>query len=365
MLQVNTDQGWLSFLLFIIFMVVMTFYGQKIQLFIWINEIERQLKKLKMFADESKEKLAEAVSRHGKKKKDALAEIENFSHFFIISPVDLDPAGVLKRLEYLLDTGKGKLESYVSALAPKADEISRNNYENMLEACIALDYIYRVVRHFLMLGKRTQSTIIVMQIHMQLPQIMEIASSYFKALDSFSLGVPIGDGIGALVAFKLAHGFPYEEIVKDTIVYSGELENRKLYVVKAKGPGGNVGKPGEAVKKLVSRARRRIKRAIIVDAAVKLEGEKTGEVAEGVGAAIGDPGPEKYKIEEVMRRNNIPIDAIVIKQSIADAITTMKKEIALSADKVVEKIKDIIRTKTAIDDVVLVIGVGNTMGVGQ
>ena len=46
---------------------------------------------------------------------------------------------------------------------------------------------------------------------------------------------------------------------------------------------------------------------IMVDAAGKLEGEDVGEIAEGVGAAIGGPGVEKYKIERAAIENNIPL----------------------------------------------------------
>ncbi len=352
-------------MIFIIFMIIMTFYGQKIQLLIWIGEIEKQLRKLQKLSEESKEKLAEALSKYGRTKKDLLKDIEKFTKFFIISPVDLDPAGVLKRLEHLLDVSKTKMEEYVHILAPKANEVHSDNYENMFEACAALDYIYRIVRHYLILGKKTQSTIVIMQIHMQLPQIMEIANSYFKALDSFSKGLPIGDGIGPLVAFHLARGYPYREIVEDTVVYDAAFKDRKLFVIKAKGPGGNVGKPGEAVKKLINEFKKKISRVVIIDAAAKLEGETTGEIAEGVGAAIGDPGPEKYKIEESIRKYNIPIDALIIKQSLPDAITTMKKEIAETAKKVVDKVKDIILSRTKEGNIVLVIGVGNTIGIGQ
>ena len=37
---------------------------------------------------------------------------------------------------------------------------------------------------------------------------------------------------------------------------------------------------------------------IMIDAGLKLEGELVGEVSEGIGAAIGGPGVDAYKIEE-------------------------------------------------------------------
>ena len=37
------------------------------------------------------------------------------------------------------------------------------------------------------------------------------------------------------------------EISKDTIVQEVNFEDRVVYVVRAKGPGGTVGKPGKAI----------------------------------------------------------------------------------------------------------------------
>lgn len=103
----------------------------------------------------------------------------------------------------------------------------------------------------------------------------------------------------------------------------------------------------------------------MIDAALKLEGEKTGSIAEGIGAAIGGIGVDRFKIEEVAQKNNIPVYAIVIKQSLVEAISIMKKDIAESTDKVIEITQKIINEKSEKGDNILVIGVGNTIGVAQ
>ena len=51
-------------------------------------------------------------------------------------------------------------------------------------------------------------------------------------------------------------------------------------------------------------------------------------MAEGIGVAIGGIGVEKYQIEEVATRLGVPVYAVIVKQSIQDAITIMRKEIA-------------------------------------
>ena len=136
-------------------------------------------------------------------------------------------------------------------------------------------------------------------------------------------------------------------------------------MLKAEGPGSSVGKPGEAVARLVEQYGGKIARIIMVDAASKLEGEKTGDVVEGVGAAIGDPGPEKYKIEEAAVKWGIPIDAIIVKMGLDEALSTMKKEIVDAADEVVERIKKIVAERVKEGEVVIVAGIGNTIGIGQ
>jgi hypothetical protein len=144
-----------------------------------------------------------------------------------------------------------------------------------------------------------------------------------------------------------------------------EYKGRTLYVLKAEGPMGYVGEPGVAIQKLVEEMKVPLNAIIMVDAALKLEGEKTGEVAEGVGAAIGGIGVDKFKIEEVSSTQKIPVYAILVKQSLLEAITIMRKEIAEASDKVQTLINRVIEEKTKEGDKVLLAGIGNTLGVGQ
>ncbi|HEY4673624.1 MAG TPA: DUF1512 family protein, partial [Nitrososphaerales archaeon] len=140
---------------------------------------------------------------------------------------------------------------------------------------------------------------------------------------------------------------------------------RTLYLLKAEGPGGNVGQPGTAIQKMIEETKIELNTIVMIDAALKLEGEKSGDIAEGIGAAIGGIGVDRFKIEAVATKHNIPLYAIVIKQSIVEAISVMKKEIADSAEKVHALLNRIIEEKTKEGDKVLIVGVGNSLGVGQ
>jgi hypothetical protein len=135
--------------------------------------------------------------------------------------------------------------------------------------------------------------------------------------------------------------------------------------VKARGPGGNVGKPGDAVKELIEENKGKIGSVIMIDAGLKLEGEKVGEVAEGIGAAVGGPGVDQYKIEDSLVKYKIPVNAVIVREDIADAVSPMRKEIADSVDSVIERVKSVVLERTKEGDKIIIVGVGNTIGVGQ
>jgi hypothetical protein len=114
----------------------------------------------------------------------------------------------------------------------------------------------------------------------------------------------------------------------------------------------------------VEKHKNEISRIIMIDAGLKLEGDRTGSIVIGVGAAIGGIGVEKFKIEESTSEVKIPIDAFVCRESLDDAITTMKRPITRSVPKMIEKIKQAIRTRTKEGSKIIIAGIGNTIGIG-
>jgi len=365
-LQPTGDYSWiLNLLLWIILIFVMMFYGQKLQLYSTLREIETSLYKLKYIRDEGRRIAIETIKEIGKPTVDPTSRVDRFLEYFTIPPQSMDPAGIVWKLEHILDVRDDRLKDEVRLLAPAADEVQTNNLENTLEAAMALNYIYKVVRHYYLLGKKTLSLYVIMQVQMILPLVMREAEAYASALKAFAYGQPIGDGIGALVAAKLMHGHEVRKIAKDCVVATVPIEGRTAYVIKAEGPGGNVGKPGDAIKTIIEENEGKITNIIMIDAALKLEGEEVGEVAEGVGAAIGGPGVDQFKIEESILKYRIPINAVIIKVDIGDAVSPMRKEIFEAADKAIERIKQMILERTKEGDKIIVVGVGNTIGIGQ
>ncbi|MDX1799011.1 MAG: DUF1512 family protein, partial [Candidatus Lokiarchaeia archaeon] len=305
-------------LLWFLLIFISMFYGQKLQAWIASRQIQAALEKLKKWNDECKEILITNFKEFANKKKtqkDLMLQLEDFLTFITISPVSLDPYGIIPKFDHIVDVRDNRFKEEVELLAPNADIVQRANLENLLEATMAIDFIYRLIRHYLILGKKSKSMILLLQISYQLGLIMTMAKAYYHAAKAFSEGSPIGDGLGPLVVASFVRSVVNNDLVaneveRDTIVQELEFEERTIYIVRAKGPGGTVGKPGKAIKELIDQHGDSISRIIMIDAGLKLTGDKTGSMAIGVGAAIGGIGIEKHYIEESSTGKSIPIDAL-------------------------------------------------------
>lgn len=352
-------------LLTYVFFIVLIFYGQRIQMYVMIREVENSLHKLKYIKEEGRKVAIEAIKEIGKPTADPSARVDRFLEYFTIGPQSMDPAGIVYKLDHILDVRDERLKDEVKLMAPASDDVQVNNLENTLEAAMALNFIYKVIRHYYIQGKKTLSLYVIMQIQMILPMVMKEAEAYASALKAFAYGQPIGDGAGPLVASKLMHGYEIRKLPKDCVMATVPFEGRTALVIKAEGPGGNVGKPGDAVEKVIEENEGKIDMVIMIDAGLKLEGEKVGEVADGIGAAIGGPGVDQYKIEDKLTKYHIPINAIIVKEDIGDAVSPLRKEINDAVDPVIERLKNVVLERTKPGDKILIVGVGNSIGIGQ
>jgi len=297
------------------------------------------------------------------------SSIKNLMELAVIEPTTLETQGLVKKLKLLVNFYNDKLERDVSLLVPNVERTIIQNLVNAVEGLRVLNYIYKIVNHYYRLGMKYRNPYPLVQIYVLMPFIKEVVNALSGAVSTFLKGQPIGDSAGPLTAFKfLKQCKRVNEIkhtIKDTYICLCEFEDRKVYVVKALGPGGTVGHLDDALLYLIERSGVKPKVIITVDAALKLEGEKTGTITEGIGVAIGGLGIEKFNIETIATKYGIPLYAILIKMSIQEALTTMPKEVSIAVDQAIEKLKDIIRSITKPGDEVIFIGVGNTVGVSQ
>ena len=357
------DSNPLMMLIWIIPIIIFVFYGQRIQLIITSNEIKKSIVKLNKYKDESKKELIDFVKKNLDPKGDPTKKIETFLDYFSIMPVDMDPNGIVPKIRHFVRSREDYTRQHVKSLSPKTSELELSKTQTLLEIASSLQLLYKVINHLFLTAKKQNNYPLILPLQMMLPFIMEQAEAFKEAIPAFKSGQPVGDGIGPMVVGKMMLNTEKHDIAFQTLWSESELDGRKLHFIKAKGPLSTVGRPDDAVASLISE--HTIDAIIMVDAALKMEGENSATVAQGFGAAIGGIGTERFQIEEIATKHNIPIFAIVIKQSVKEAIGLMTREIANTADDVSSQIHEMIKDNLKEGQSVLVIGVGNTVGVSQ
>ncbi|WP_414838244.1 DUF1512 family protein [Candidatus Nanosalina sp. VS9-1] len=336
---------------------VMIFFFPRIML--W--QIDRKMRSVLDSLDEYRvsaenmflEKFASDMSAGVESKYESLKNIK------MSQPTNLDPAGMVGRLEHVLDTSEDKFKRFVEGNADTEDSEELADLNMAFKGVMGTHQIYKVVRHFRKLIKGTQNIQLIGMIRMMLPLYEELAESQKDATRAFLDQAPIGDAIGPLVAAKMITEEPEE--VADNIMHSEEeINDQTVHVLKSDGPGARLGKYGDAIDTLAEE--NDLEAIVTVDAALKFEGEETGSVAEGVGVMMGGPGVEKSKIEEAATEHEIPLEGVVIKQSAPEASKAMKKEIFDAYKDAKDKAEEL---ASEFDGEVAVVGVGNTCGVGN
>ena len=357
------DSNPLMMLLWIIPIIVFVFYGQRIQLQITSGEIKKGIKKLALYKTEARTELLGYLKETASPKHDPAKKIDKFLEYFTIMPVDADPNGVMAKIRHIVRSREDYSREHVKSLFPQMGSLELSKVQTLLEIATSLHMIHKVITHLFLTAKKQHNYPLILPLQMMLPFVMEEAEAMRHAISAFKLGQPVGDGIGPMVVGKMMLETEKEPVSFQTVLGRTEFEGRRLFLLKAEGPGSAVGRPGDAMEEILKRDK--LDAIIMVDAALKMEGEDSATIAQGFGAAIGGINTERYQIEDIATKHKIPIFSIIVKQSIKEAITLMSKGIALQADNVRAQVYEMIQDNTKPGQSVLVIGVGNTVGVPQ
>jgi len=354
-------------LLFYIFIIMYFFFGQNIQAQRMLISISSALNKIKSTRDWGRNALISFIKESGTKAHDINVDrmVDEMLEYFTVMPVDLDPFGIVKKIERVLNIRETRVRDEIERIFPPDSRMKVSITENLLGVVSALNFYYKIVRHYYLLGKRTSNYFLLAQLQVVMPMIMQEVEALYNAIDAIRNGYPLGDGVGCMVAGKFMVDHEKRYVAKDVVFTQLEYKNRKIFVVKAEGPYGNVRNLGNAIEFMITNYGINPALMITIDAALKYEGEKTGEIAEGVGVAIGGIGVDRYKIEEIAAKRNILLYAIVIKESLAEVISAMSKEVAEKVQQVVDRVYRVIEERTKEGESAVVIGVGNTLGVAQ
>ncbi len=357
------DSNPLMMLIWIIPIIIFIFYGQRIQLQITAGEIKKSLKKLEKHRNESKTELIEYIKNNLKPKKDPTLKIDKFLDYFTIMPVDMDPNGIVAKVRHFVRSREDYTREHVRSLSPEMSNYELTKVQNLLDIATTLQLIHKIINHLFLTAKKQKNYPLIVPLQMMLPFVMEEADALAKAIPAFKQGQPIGDGIGPMVVGKMMLNTEKQTVAFETVLSQTEYAGRKLLLMKADGPSASVGRPGDGIESIISK--QKLDAIIMIDASLKLEGEESATIAHGFGAAIGGIGIERFQIEEVATKHKIPVFAIVIKESIKEAITLMTKKIADKAEETRSQLYEMIKENTKSGQSILVIGVGNTLGVSQ
>ncbi len=350
--------------IFIVFM----FYGSKIQLMTILSQIANKMRRLLILRNNGVNALRVHVQKYVTLTPDQDRQLTVLVDSIAIPPVsNLDPQGLVPKMENIFKTYDRYLKNGLLRIVnkPGVEPISQSDLENLtnsLEVAIELNVFYKVVEHFYKLAKKG-GVMMAFMLSAILPQLMEMAEALNTASGHFQSGLPIGDGFGPMVVQRFVKDTPTQDLSndKETSVYQMEFENRRVFIVKAKGPGGSVGNPGMITQDVIRQTRPSL--VVTIDAAMRLESEKTGDVSEGVGVAMGGPGMDRYRIEGALAESGVPVLTVVCKMNMKEAISAMPKEVLDQVDPVYQRVLRMIRENSAPGETVIVVGVGNTMGV--
>ena len=357
------DSNPFMMLIWFLPIILFVFYGQRIQLIITSRDIKKDMAKLEQFRNDSRNELIDYVKQKLSPNGDPTQKLDRFFDYFTIMPVDIDPNGIIPKIHHLVRSREDTTRKQVKSMFSEINTLEVTKVQNLLEIVTTLQLLHKVVRHLFLTAKKQNNYPLILPLQMLLPFIMEQAEALKDAIPAFKKGQPIGDGIGPLVVGGMMLDTKKQNAEFETVYSESEFDGRKLILLKAEGPYATVGRPGEATESIVEKLKPDV--IIMIDAALKLEGEDSGSVAQGFGAAIGGIGTDRFTIEAIATKYDIPIFAIVVRQSVKEAITLMTKEISDQAENVKSQVYEMITDNSNPNQTVLVIGVGNTLGVAQ
>ncbi len=350
---VQTMINW-GIMLFIFMFILPKLYFYQI-----FSKLELSARKLEALSDKAQKQLLKDTKKWSNSQSGPKGILKGFIDFFMIPPINLDPFGIVKKLGHMIDHTENRFKETAKQMVPKANSEQIMNVNMGLQAATMLHQLSKIVRHYVEMAKKFKNLQIAMIIQMQMPILEKIAEAQYDGMETFLKGEAIGDAAGPLTIASLLDK-EGKEIAQDVVAVTEKKWGRNITFLKASGPGGRLGKLGEAVAKACKG--RKITKIITIDAAQKLEGEKTGSVAEGVGVAMGGAGVQRSQIEATAVTLGVPVEAVAIKMSPFQAI----KPMTINVLKAIDKATGLLRMRveaTPKGSNIVVIGVGNTCGI--
>jgi hypothetical protein len=376
------SESMLILILFISILLLVIIFGQNLQGWWAARQIYQAIRRLRIWRNQGISLIRRQITKTCPSTLTA-AEIDEFVQdlleMFVIPPAEL-ATNQYHRLHFLLDRRQKRLREYIIQFLPGMVESNIARLLAILQITIEFNSFAKKAQHDLILGSKMRSYLYFQQAVAELTQIMYTASAYAIALKTFMKDAPIGDSIGVLAVKEFIREVTEQE-KQSAILWTQsvngliiqEVECYKIHCVcmRAQGPYNNVGQPGEALQEVlkVLESQQRLPTLILlIDSYLRLEGETSGTVAQGIGAAIGD-GPShilnKFQIETIALEHNpvIPIESIVCKESLHEAVSPISEAIKNAIPKILRILRKILHSQVKIPTTVIIMGIGNGLGI--
>jgi hypothetical protein len=348
-------------LIFYIIIFASIFFLPKLMVYQIISLLEAKARSYEEMTEKSQKLILKKIDKKTKlSKKEMDSSISRIMDYFVVPPDTTETQGLAKKVRDLTRRHDKKLDIFVEDITHGMDKIDQKNVAAGLMHTIGIYQVSKIIRHFIELIKETKNFTIGMQLQIMLPFIDKQVKALYASVPAFLDRLPVGDCIGPLYAATLIGDTKTENISEGTVVAKKKINGSDAYILKADGPAANLGEIDQAVRKIVSKEK--IAKVITVDASGKLEGEKTGSVAEGIGFAMGPRGAEKFFVESFLIDKGVSVDAIIVKMKSEEALMPMPKDVLKALPAIDEAVKRSIKEAKG---KVIIAGIGVTAGVGN
>ena len=344
----------------IILLFVMIFLFPRLMMYQILSLLNSKMKTYEQMTSESQKTIISKIGKRTKlSNRELKKNIDRIMEHFVVEPDSIDPYGIANKIRYITKSHDKSIDCFVDEITSGISKEEKKNLSASIMHTIGLYQITKIIRHFIELIKQTKNFQIGMILQLQLPFIDRQMKGLYQSIPAFINKIPVGDSIGPLYAAKLIGKQKVRELDEQTVMAKKKIGGKEVFIVKANGPAANLGEIDNAIREIIKN--NKIEKVITIDASGKLEGEKTGKVAEGVGFAMGPRGAERFFAESRLIEKKIPIEAVAVKMKPEEALMPMPKEVLNSLPQIDEAVKRRLKNvKKAI-----VVGVGLTIGVGN
>jgi len=156
LLGFGEDSNPLLWIIWIIPIVLIMFYGQRIQLKITSSGISKSLEKLNHYKTESRSELIDYIKVNIKPKSDLTSKLDRFFEHFTIMPVDIDPNGIIPKIRHIVRSREDYIREQVRAFSDQMNRMESSKIETMLEVVTTLQMLHKIVRHLFLTAKKTE-----------------------------------------------------------------------------------------------------------------------------------------------------------------------------------------------------------------